>query len=49
MLQFHRGEGRALLLAEWHSYQPNAGVFAKYEIEYATSSVTIEKQDELMV
>jgi len=23
--------------------------FAKYEIEYATSSITVEKQDELMV
>ena len=47
VLQFHRGEGKALLLLEWHSYQPHAAVFAKYEIEYATSSITVEKQDGL--
>ena len=47
VLQFHRGEGKALLLLEWHSYQPHATVFAKYEIEYATSSITVEKQDGL--
>ena len=44
VLQFHRGEGKALLLIEWHSYQPHTTVFAKYEIEYATSSVTVKKQ-----
>ena len=47
VLQFHRGEGKALLLLEWHSYQPHAAVFAKYEIEYATSSITVGKQDGL--
>lgn len=48
VLQFHRGEGKALLLLEWHSYQPHTIVFAKYEIEYATSSVTVEKQEGLI-
>jgi len=26
VLQFHRGEGKALLLVEWHSYQPSTSV-----------------------
>lgn len=49
VLQFHRGEGRALLLVEWHTYQPNTTTFAKYEIDYATASVSVEKQDGLSV
>lgn len=49
VLQFHRGEGRALLLLEWHTYQPNTTTFAKYEIDYATASVSVEKQDGLSV
>ena len=32
VLQFYRGEGKALLLLEWHSHQPHAAVFARYEI-----------------
>ncbi len=49
VLQFHRGEGKARLLVEWHFYQPNARVFAEYEIDYASSSITAEKQDGLIV
>ena len=49
VLQFHKGKGRALLLLEWHTYQPNTTTFAKYEIDYATASVTVEKQDALSV
>lgn len=49
VLQFHRGEGTALLLIEWGFYQPRADVFAKYEIDYDTSEMTAEKQDELIV
>ena len=47
VLQFHRGEGKALLLLEWHSYKPKTIVFAEYEIDYATSSITVGKQDGL--
>ncbi len=49
VLQFHRGEGKALLLVEWHAYQPNTTVYARYEIDYVTSSITAEKQDGLIV
>lgn len=49
VLQFHKGEGRALLLIEWHTYQPNTTSFAKYEIGYDTASVSVEKQDGLSV
>ena len=49
VLQVHRGEGRALLLIEWHSYRPRADVFAKYEVDYDSSEMTAEKQDELIV
>lgn len=49
VLQFHRGDGRALLLVEWHTYQPTTRNFVKYEIDYATSSITVEKQDGLIV
>lgn len=49
VLEFHRGEGKALLLVEWHFYQPNARIFAQYEIDYATSSIKVEKQDGLIV
>ncbi len=49
VLQFHKGEGQALLLVEWHTYQPNTTTFAKYEIDYATASVTVEKQNGLSV
>jgi len=45
VLQFHRGEGRALLLIEWHTYQPTTRTFVQYEIDYATASVSVEKQD----
>ena len=48
VLQFHKGEGRALLLVEWHTYQPNTTTFAKYEIDYVTASVTVAKQDGLI-
>lgn len=48
VLQFHKGEGRALLLLEWHTYRPNTNIFAQYEIDYATASVTAEKQDGLI-
>lgn len=47
VLQFRRGEGKALLLIEWHYYQQKAHVFAKYEIDYATSSITVEKQNSI--
>ncbi len=49
VLEFHRGEGKALMLVEWHFYQPNAHIFAQYEIDYATSSITVEKQDGLII
>jgi hypothetical protein len=49
VLQFHKGKGRALLLLEWHTYQPNTTTFVQYEIDYATASVTVEKQDGLSV
>lgn len=49
VLEFHRGEGKALLLVEWHFYQPNARIFTQYEIDYATSSITVEKQDGLII
>lgn len=49
VLQFRRGEGRALLLVEWHTYQPTTRTFVQYEIDYATGSVTAEKQDGLGV
>lgn len=47
VLQFRRGEGKALLLIEWHYYQQKTHVFAKYEIDYATFSITVEKQNSL--
>ena len=47
VLQFHRGKGRALLLVEWHTYQPNTRSFVQYEIDYDTASVSVEKQDGL--
>ncbi len=47
VLQFHKGEGRALLLVEWHTYQPTTRTFVQYEIDYATASVSVEKQDGL--
>ncbi len=49
VLQFHRGEGKALLLIEWGFYRPPVNVFAKYEIDYESSEVTAERQDELIV
>lgn len=49
VLQFRRGEGTALLLVEWIYYRQPVNVFAKYEIDYATSSITVEKQDGLIV
>ena len=49
VLQFHRGKGRALLLVEWHTYQPSTRTFVQYEIDYATATVTAEKQDGLSV
>jgi len=49
VLQFHKGEGKALLLVQWHTFQPNTNVFAQYEIDYATSSIKAEKQDGLIV
>lgn len=49
VLQFHRGDGKALLLIEWQSYRQNSFVFAKYEIDYGSSDLTFEKQDELIV
>ncbi len=49
VLQFHKGEGRALLLVEWHTYQPTTRTFVQYEIDYATASVSVEKQDGLSV
>ena len=49
VLQFHRGEGRALLLIEWGFYRPRKNLFAKYEVEYDKSDLTAEKQDELIV
>lgn len=48
VLQFRRGEGKALLLIEWHYYQHKAHVFAKYEIDYATFSINVEKQNSLI-
>ncbi len=48
VLQFRRGEGKALLLIEWHYYQQKTHVFAKYEIEYETFSITVEKQSSLI-
>ncbi len=41
VLQFRRGEGRALLLVEWHTYQPTTRTFVQYEIDYATASVAV--------
>lgn len=29
VLQFRRGEGRALLLVEWHTYQPTTRIFVQ--------------------
>jgi len=49
VLQFHRGEGKALLLVEWRTFQPSTTVFSQYEIDYATSSITAEKQDGLII
>lgn len=49
VLQFRRGEGTALLLVEWIYYRQPVNVFAKYEIDYATLSITVEKQDGLIV
>ena len=49
VLQFRRGEGTALLLVEWIYYRQPTNVFAKYEIDYTTFSITVEKQDELIV
>ncbi len=49
VLQFRKGEGRALLLVEWHTYQPTTRTFVQYEIDYATYSITVEKQDGLSV
>ncbi len=49
VLQFHKGEGRALLLVEWHTYQPTTRTFVQYEIDYATASVNVEKQDGLSI
>ncbi len=49
VLQFRRGDGKALLLIEWQSYRQNSFVFAKYEIDYGSSDMTFEKQDELIV
>lgn len=49
VLQFHRGEGRALLLVEWRTYQPTTRTFVQYEIDYANASVTVEKQDGLII
>ncbi len=48
VLQFRRGEGRALLLVEWHIYQPATRSFVQYEIDYATAPITVEKQDGLI-
>lgn len=51
VLQFRKGEGRAVLLIEWHHFQQRvherAHVFAQYEIDYAACSITVEKQDGL--
>lgn len=53
VLQFRKGEGRALLLIEWHHFQQRvherAHVFAKYEIDYTAYSITVEKQNGLSV
>lgn len=49
VLQFHRGEGTALLLVEWQSYRPLSTTFAKYEIDYDTSEIVFTEQDELIV
>lgn len=49
VLQFRRSEGRALLLVEWHTYQPTTRSFVRYEIDYTTASVSVEKQDGLSV
>ncbi len=49
VLQFRRGEGTALLLVEWATYQPNATNFVQYEIDYTIFSITAEKQDGLIV
>lgn len=49
VLQFHRGDGRALLLLNWIICQPHASEFVRYEIDYATSSISAEKQDGLVV
>ena len=49
VLQFRRGEGTALLLVNWIIYQPHASEYVEYEINYATASVTVEKQDGLIV
>lgn len=49
VLQFRRGEGTALLLVEWIYYRQPTNNFAKYEIDYDTFSIAVEKQDELIV
>ena len=49
VLQFRPGEGTALLLVEWIYYRQPINNFAKYEIDYATSSIIVEKQEELIV
>ena len=49
VLQFHRGDGKALLLVQWDFYRPRAGVYAEYEIDYDTSDLTVEMQDDLIV
>ncbi len=49
VLQFRRGEGTALLLVERIYYRQHANVFARYEIDYSAYSITVEKQEELIV
>ncbi len=49
VLQFHRGDRKALLLVQWDFYRPRAGVYAEYEIDDDTSDLTVEMQDELIV
>lgn len=51
VLQFHRGDGRASLLVSWNYYaRPRRlSEYVEYQIDYASSEVTAEKQDGLIL